>query len=110
MANFVAMAAESSPRQMLALAVGVNAALRGDTANIGRVDVPAGAASVTVEDSRCRAGRLALLIPLDAAAASVRWHLQDMSRGRMTFAFSAAPGECSFGWALIGDGGQPSGN
>ena len=110
MANFVAMTADSGPRQMLALAVGVNAALRGDTANIGRVDVPAGAASVTVEDSRCRAGRLVLLIPLDAAAASVRWHLADMDRGRMTFAFSEAPGACSFGWALIGDGGVKSGS
>ena len=106
MANFVAATAEAGPKQMLALAVGVNAALRGDTANIGRVDVPAGAVRVTVKDARCRAGRLALLIPLDAEAASAVWHLEGMERGSMTFGFASAPGACSFGWALIGDGGQ----
>lgn len=106
MANFVAMAAEAAPRQMLALAVGVNAALRGDTANTGRVDVPAGVTSITVQDSRCRAGRLALLIPLDAAASAAAWHLESMERGSMTFGFASAPGPCAFGWALIGDGGQ----
>ena len=106
MANFVPQIPASTPAQMLCLAVGVNAALRGDTANIGRVTCAAGAVSVTVKDSRCRAGRLALLIPLDEAAASAVWWLSDMKRGSMTFRFASAPGECSFGWALIGDGGQ----
>ena len=48
MANFVPQVPASSPAQLLALAVGVNAALRGDTANIGRVDCAAGETSVTV--------------------------------------------------------------
>lgn len=106
MANFVPQVPASTPAQMLALAVGVNAALRGDTANIGRVDCAAGETSVTVHDKRCRAGRLALLIPLDAAAASAVWWLSEMARDSMTFSFASAPGKCSFGWALIGDGGQ----
>lgn len=106
MGSFVAQVPAATPAQMLALAVGVNAALRGDTANIGRVTCAAGETSVTVTDRRCRAGRLALLIPLDAAAASAAWWLSDMKRDSMTFSFAAAPGECSFGWALIGDGGQ----
>ena len=42
MANFVPQVPASNPAQMLALAVGVNAALRGDTANIGRVTCAAG--------------------------------------------------------------------
>lgn len=106
MANFVPQAPASSPAQMLALAAGVNAALRGDTANIGRVECAAGEASVTVRDGRCRAGRLAILIPLDAAAASAVWWLSDMTKDQMTFSFASAPGACSFGWALIGDGGD----
>ena len=105
MANFVPQVPASSPAQLLALAVGVNAALRGDTANIGRVDCAAGETSVTVHDKRCRAGRLAMLIPLDAAAASAVWWLGGMTRDSMTFHFATAPGPCSFGWALIGDGG-----
>ena len=101
MANFVPQVPASSPAQLLALAVGVNAALRGDTANTGRVDCAAGKTSVTVYDKR----RLAMLIPLDAAAASAVWWLDGMTRDSMTFAFATAPGPCRFGWALIGDGG-----
>ena len=106
MANFVPQVPSSKPAQMLSLAVGVNAALRGDTANIGRVTCAAGETSVTVKDSRCRAGRLAILIPLDAAAASAVWYLSEMTKDKMTFSFATAPGECAFGWALIGDGGD----
>ena len=106
MANFVSQVPASTPAQMIALAVGVNAALRGDTANIGRVSCAAGETSVTVKDKRCRAGRLAILIPLDATAAGAVWWLSEMTRDSMTFSFASAPGECSFGWALIGDGGQ----
>lgn len=106
MANFVPQVPASTPAQMIALAVGVNAALRGDTANIGIVSCAAGATSVTVKDKRCRAGRLALLIPLDATAAGAVWWLSEMTRDSMTFSFATAPGACSFGWALVGDGGQ----
>ncbi len=106
MANFVAQVTEATGKQMLALAVGVNAALRGDTANIGRVSCAAGATSVTVRDARCRAGRLALLIPLDESAAAASWWLSSMTQGSMTFRFKSAPGACLFGWALVGDGKQ----
>ena len=106
MANFVPQLSEATPNQMLALAVGVNAALRGDTSNVGVVSCAAGETSVTVNDSRCRAGRLAILIPLDSVAASAVWWLSDMTRDKMTFSFASAPGACSFGWALIGDGGR----
>lgn len=105
MANFVPHITEPSPVQMLRLAVGVNSALRGDTANVGRLNCAAGETSVTVKDKRCRAGRLAILIPLDATAAGAVWWLSEMTRDSMTFSFSTAPGACSFGWAIIGDGG-----
>jgi len=58
MANFVAQTPDNSPKRCLDLAVAVNATLRGDTANIGRLACAAGANSVTVRDKRCRAGQL----------------------------------------------------
>lgn len=105
MGAFVSQIAEATPAQMLSLAVGVNTALRSETANIGRVTAAAGTSSVTVQDPRCRAGRLAILIPLDATAAGVDWWLDDMTQDSMTFGFSGALGaDAEFGFAFIGDG------
>ena len=105
MANFVPQTADNSPERCRALSVSVNAALRGDTSNIGRLTCAAGKSSVTVNDKRCRAGRLALLIPLNSVAAGLEWWLSGMTRDSMTFSFKTAPtGEAVFGWALIGDG------
>ena len=105
MPRFIPQSPEASPRQMLALASGLNAALRGDCANTGLLEVPAGASSAEVRDSRCRAGRLALLIPLDSEAAALRWHLAAMGRGSMRFGFAGpAPAPCRFGWMLAGEG------
>lgn len=105
MANFVPQTADNSPQRCFALAVAANAALRGDTANIGHLTCAAGESAVTVRDKRCRAGRLALLIPLDSVAAGLDWWLAEMTRDSMTFNFSAAPAsDATFGWALIGDG------
>jgi hypothetical protein len=89
---------------MLALAAAVNAALRGDCANTGLLAVPAGTQEVTVQDARCRAGRLAQLIPLDAQAARVRWHLAAMERGAMRFGLEGVDAACNFGWMLLGEG------
>ena len=105
MGAFVAQISQATPAQMLALATGVNKALRSETANIGRVVAAAGTSSVTVQDQRCRAGRLAILIPLDATAAGVDWWLDDMTQDSMTFVFSSAPGaDAEFGFAFLGDG------
>ncbi len=106
MATFVSQMPEATPAQMLALASAVNAALRGDTANVGTATCAAGETELTIRDERCRAGRLALLIPLDAAAASAVWWLSAMTQGGMTFRFASPPGECAFAWALLGDGGS----
>lgn len=105
MPNFIPQTPDVSPQRGLALAAAVNAALRGDTFNTGRLVCPAGSVSATVRDARCRAGRFALLIPLDARAAALRWHLASMTRGSMTFSFSAAPSaDAVFGWAIVGTG------
>ena len=105
MGAFVAQISQATPAQMLSLAVGVNKALRSETANIGRVTATAGMSSVTVQDPRCRAGRLAILIPLDATSAGVEWWLDDMTQDSMTFGFSATLGaDAEFGFAFIGDG------
>lgn len=107
MGAFVAQISETTPAQMLALAAGVNKALRGETASTGSFSLAAGATSVTLTDPRCRAGRLALLIPLNAAAAGLQWWLSSMGQGSMAFSFSTAPAAAAqFGYALIGDGTQ----
>ena len=56
MGKFVSQTDKATPAQMLALAVAVNAALRGETANTGLLEVAAGQTEVTVQDARCRAG------------------------------------------------------
>ena len=105
MGAFVSQIAEATPAQMLSLAAGVNKALRGETANIGRIVAFSGEAELEIQDPRCRAGRLALLIPLDATAAGVTWWLKDMTQGSMTFGFGSALGaDAEFGFAFIGDG------
>lgn len=105
MANFLPQTADNSPERCRALTVAVNAALRGDTANIGRVSCAAGQSVITVKDKRCRAGRLAILIPMNFVAAGLTWWMDSMTRDEMTFKFTSAPGsEAVFGWALIGDG------
>lgn len=105
MGAFVSQIAEATPAQMLSLAVGVNKALRSETTNIGRLTAASGSSSVTVQDPRCRAGRLAMLIPLDATAAGVDWWLDDMTQESMTFGFGATlGGDAEFGFAFIGDG------
>ena len=103
MATFVSQVPTATPAQMLALA---SAALRGDTANVGLATCAAAESEITIRDERCRAGRLALLIPLDAAAASAVWWLSAMTQGSMTFRFASPPGACAFAWALLGDGGS----
>ena len=104
---FVPQIATADPAQMLRICAGINSALRGETASTGMASAASGATSMTVHDSRCRAGRLAVLVPLNAAAAGLSWHLAAMTRGSMTFTFTSAPtAQASFGWALLGDGGQ----
>ena len=105
MANFLPQTADNSPERCRLLSVAVNKCLRGETANIGRVVCAAGQTSVTVKDKRCRAGRLAILIPMNSVAAGLVWWMDSMTRDEMTFKFTAAPSaEAMFGWALIGDG------
>ena len=105
MGAFVSQTSQATPGQMLALAAAVNKALRSETANIGSVKVAAGASSVTITDPRCRFGRLAVLIPLDANAAGVSWYLSNMQQDTMTFTFGGAlGGAADFGFAFLGDG------
>ena len=107
MSSFVSQIPQATTAQMLSLAVGINAALRGDTANIGTFTLESGSTTVTVTDSRCRAGRLALVIPLNADAAGLNGYLSGMTLGSMEFTFTSAPtSDAEFGWALIGDGGN----
>lgn len=105
MPSFVSNVSAPTPAQMLSIAAGINAALRGETTNTGTVTVASGASSVMIKDMRCRAGRLAFLIPLNAAAAAAKPYLSNMTLNSMTFTFPTAPtSEAKYGWALVGCG------
>ena len=53
MGKYVSQIDKPTTAQMLALAVAVNAALRGETTNTGVLEVAAGQTEVTVQDARC---------------------------------------------------------
>lgn len=89
----------ASRGQMTALALAVNGALGGETLNTGTFT--AGAGDTTVQDSRCRAGRVAFLVPLNADAAGMTWYLSAMTRGSMTFTLTGS-GTGSWAWLIFG--------
>lgn len=107
MAVWVTQNADISPAKIFQMSVGINSALRGELANTGQLTVVSGSASATVRDSRCRAGRLAMLMPLNAAACRAPGYLSAMTKGSMTFSFPTAPAaEAIYGWVLAGEGKQ----
>ena len=103
MPHFAPIVSTPTPGQMLDLALAANAALRGETANTGTFTLAAGDTSVSIIDPRCRAGRLAILVPLNAAAAGLAWYLETMTQDVMSFAFASAPSaEAKFGYVIVG--------
>ena len=99
MARQVAIYPKATPEQMTALALAVNGAIAGETLNTGTFT--AGAGDKTVRDPRCRAGRVAMLVPLNADAAGMTWFLSAMTRGTMTFTISGT-GTGSWEWLIFG--------
>lgn len=99
MARQVAIYPKATPEQMTALALAVNGAIAGETLNTGTFT--AGAGDTTVQDSRCRAGRVAFLVPLNADAAGMTWFLSSMTRGEMTFTLTGS-GTGSWVWLIFG--------
>ena len=99
MAQQVAIYPKATPEQMTALALAVNGAIAGETLNTGTFS--AGAGDKTIRDPRCRAGRVAMLVPLNADAAVMTWHLSSMTRGEMTFTL-AGSGTGSWAWLIFG--------
>lgn len=99
MARQVAIFPKATPEQMTALALAVNGAIAGETLNTGTFS--AGAGDKTVRDPRCRAGRVAMLVPLNADAAGMTWCLSSMTRGEMTFTL-AGSGTGSWAWLIFG--------
>lgn len=99
MAQQVAIYPKATPEQMTALALAVNGAIAGETLNTGTFT--AGAGDKTVRDPRCRAGRVAMLVPLNADAAGMTWYLSAMTRGEMTFTLTGS-GFGSWAWLIFG--------
>jgi hypothetical protein len=95
---------EKGHRRMLADAA--NAALRGELNNTGQVTCANGTTSTTITDARMGYGRLLVLVPLDAVAAALNWHLSAMTNGSCTIAHAAPSGDAVFGWCVIGSGGE----
>lgn len=99
MARQVAIYPKATPEQMTALALAVNGAIAGETLNTGTFT--SGAGDKTIRDPRCRAGRVAMLVPLNADAAGMTWCLSSMTRGEMTFTL-AGSGTGSWAWLIFG--------
>lgn len=99
MARQVAIYPKATPEQMTALALAVNGAIAGETLNTGTFQAEAG--EKTVQDPRCRAGRVAMLVPLNADAAGMTWYLSAMTRGSMTFTLTGS-GTGSWAWLIFG--------
>ena len=99
MARQVAVYPKATPEQTTALALAVNGAIAGETLNTGTFT--AGPGDKTVRDPRCRAGRVAMLVPLNADAAGMTWFLATMTRGTMTFSISGT-GTGSWAWLIFG--------
>lgn len=99
MARQVAVYPKATPEQMTALALAVNGAIAGETLNTGTFT--SGAGDKTIRDPRCRAGRVAMLVPLNADAAGMTWFLATMTRGTMTFSISGT-GTGSWAWLIFG--------
>lgn len=99
MARQVAVYPKATPEQMTALALAVNGAIAGETLNTGTFT--AGAGDKVIRDPRCRAGRVAMLAPLNADAAGMTWFLATMTRGTMTFTISGT-GTGSWAWLIFG--------
>ncbi len=99
MARQVAVYPKATPEQMTALALAVNGAIAGETLNTGTFT--AGTGDKTIRDPRCRAGRVAMLVPLNADAAGMTWFLATMTRGTMTFSISGT-GTGSWAWLIFG--------
>ena len=87
------------------LAAAANAALRAETHNMGIAEIPPGASSVTLLDPRFGTGRYIILIPVDAAAGLVQWHMQAMRSGEADIVFANAPQTpVAFAYAVMGVG------
>lgn len=94
--------ANGTPSQLAAAA---NAALRAETHNTGRFDLPAGAAAITLHDPRFGAGRLVSLVPLNAVAAVTPWYMKAIRKGEADIVFtSAASGSAEFSYFITGFG------
>lgn len=101
MARFVAPVASADPAHIQDMCLAINGALAGETLNTGTFISAAG--TITIEDPRCRTGRLAVLVPLDAAAAAQTWYLSSMTRGSMSFTLTG-DGTGSWAWLIFGNG------
>jgi hypothetical protein len=99
MARQVAIYPEATPEQMTALALAANAALTGETLNVGNFTAKAGTTVIT--SPLCMPGRVARLTPLNADASAMSWYLAAMTQGSMTFSI-AGPGEGVWAWEISG--------
>lgn len=105
MSVFAPLTAHDAERHRQQIAVAANAALRGEISPVGKVSVSAGAASFTIVNEHMGAGKVVFLSPLDAAAAALRWWVDEAAtiKGRATIRLVSAPsGACSFNYVILG--------
>lgn len=103
------LADEKAHRTLIAQAA--NAALRGETYNVGTFTVAGtpeteGLTAVfTLENQRIGPGKQIVLAPADAAAAGLAWYVSEMRKGEADIVFISAPsGEAKFTYSVFGVG------
>lgn len=91
----------NTPQHILEMANAINQALRGETYNLTTITFATGETSKTIAHALCGAGKVAALIPINAAAASAGGYMSSMDKGSMVLA-AGGSGERKFVCVILG--------
>lgn len=82
--------------------IAVNLLIKGNGNNAQQALTLTAGTETTVADQRATTTTLPQLIPLNAAAAAITWHISTRASGSFVITHSAAAGTESFGYVLHG--------
>lgn len=82
--------------------IAVNQLIKGHGNNAQQTLTLTAGASTTVADARATPQSLPILVPLNAAASTITYHISSRSQGQFVISHSAAGGTESFAYVLHG--------